>query len=118
LSGEHGLVDGGDLVGEGVHIRGVDGHHRVEEEGEVDALGLDGQLERLSVAIEGPGTFDGGDGDVGFVGAIEETVFEFASRVRWAPFFGQPDKVKSLRRSGEEERWRSASSTVESSRRG
>jgi hypothetical protein len=37
--------------------------------------------------------------------------------VRWTPFFGQADKLKSLRRSGEEERWRSASNTVGSSRR-
>ena len=44
-----------------------------------------------------------------------DTVF---CTVRWTPFFGQPDRLKSLRRSGEEERWRSASSTVESSRRG
>jgi len=41
-----------------------------------------------------------------------------ASGLRWTPFFGQPDKLKSLRRSGEEERWRSASSTVGNSRRG
>ena len=37
--------------------------------------------------------------------------------VRWSPFFGQVGKLKSLRRSEEEERWRSANSTVGNSRR-
>ena len=57
LRGQHRLVDGRDLVRQRVHVRRVDGHHRVEEEGQVDALGLDGELEVLAVAIEGPGAF-------------------------------------------------------------
>jgi hypothetical protein len=59
----------------------VDGHHRVEQEREVNTLGLDGKFERLSVALEGPGAFGGGDGDIGFVSTIEEAVFSVPSGV-------------------------------------
>ena len=78
LARQHGLVDGGDLVRQRLHVRRVDGHHRVEQEGEVNALGLDGELERLAVAVEGPGALGGGEGDVGFVGAVEEAFLERA----------------------------------------
>ncbi len=57
LARQHRLVDGGDLVRQRVHVRGVDRHHRVEQESEVDALGLDGKLEVLAVAVERPGAF-------------------------------------------------------------
>ena len=42
LAGEHRLVDGGDLVGQRLDVRGVHRHHGVEQEGEVDPLGLAG----------------------------------------------------------------------------
>ena len=63
LAGQHRLVDRRDLMRQRVHVRGVDRHHGVEEEGEVDALGFDGELEGGPVAIEGPRAFGGGDGD-------------------------------------------------------
>ena len=34
-------------------VRGVDRHHRVEQEREVDALGLAGELEGGAVAVKG-----------------------------------------------------------------
>ena len=46
-------------------------HHRVEEEGEVDTLGLAGKLKRRAIPVEGKGTFDGGCTDGCFVGAAE-----------------------------------------------
>ena len=51
---------------------------------------------------------------------MEEYSRRFSNRrrtLRWSPFFGQVGKLKSLRRSEEEERWRSANSTVGNSRR-
>ena len=57
LARQHGLVDGGDLVRQRLDVRRVDRHHRVEEEGEVDALGLAGELERCTVTVEGPRAF-------------------------------------------------------------
>ena len=62
LARQHRLVDGGDLVRQRLHVRRVDGHHRVEQEREVDALGLDGELEGRAVAVEGPRAFLRGDG--------------------------------------------------------
>ena len=54
----------------------VDGHHRVEQKGEVDAFGLDGQLERLAIAIERPGSLDGGNRKGGFIGPVEQALFD------------------------------------------
>ena len=52
----------------------MDGHHGVEEEGEVDTLGLNCELEVLAVAIEGPRTLLGGQRDAGLVGPPEQAV--------------------------------------------
>ena len=78
LAGEHRLVDGGDLVGQRLHVRGVDRHHRVEQEREVDPLGLAGELERGAVAVEGPGAFGRGEADRLLVGAREQPLFHRA----------------------------------------
>ena len=78
LARQHGFVDRGDLVRERVHVRGVDGHHGVEEKGEVDALGLDGELEGFAVAVEGPGALLGGKGDRGLVGPSKQALLEGA----------------------------------------
>ena len=61
LARQHGLIDRGDLVRERFHVGRVDRHHGVEQKSEVDALGLDRQLEGGAVAIEGPGALHGGD---------------------------------------------------------
>ena len=62
--------------GSGVHVRGVDGHHRVEQEREVDALGLEGELEVVAVAVEGPRAFGRGEADGRLVGAAEQPLFD------------------------------------------
>ena len=51
------------------------------------------------------------------IGIQMPSVNTLARSLRWSPFFGQVGKLKSLRRSEEEERWRSANSTVGNSRR-
>ena len=55
LARQHGLVDGGDLVRQRCHVGGVHRHHRVEQIGQVDAVGLGGELEVLAGGVEGPG---------------------------------------------------------------
>jgi hypothetical protein len=52
----------------------VNGHHGIEKEREVDALGLNRQLEIVAVAVKGPWSFCCRDVDVGLIVAIEETV--------------------------------------------
>ena len=54
LARQHGLVDGGDLVRQRLDVAAVHRHHRVEQVGEMDALGLGGELEVFAVGIEGP----------------------------------------------------------------
>jgi hypothetical protein len=76
LAGQHRFVDGGDLVRERVHVRGVDCHHRVEQEREVDSLRLAGQLERGRVAVEGPGPRDRRRGNRRLVVLAEEPLLE------------------------------------------
>ena len=41
----------------------MDGHHRVEQEGEVDPLGFARELECGGIAVEGPGAFGRGEGN-------------------------------------------------------
>ena len=59
---QHRLVDGGDLVGQRVDRRGVDGQHRVDVLGQADAVGLGDPLELLSRGGEAPGAGVGGGG--------------------------------------------------------
>ena len=80
LPGKHRLIDGRDLVGQRLHVRRVDRHHRVEEKREVDALRFAGQLERRTVTVEGPGAFNRRDADALFVGPAEEPFFRGAVR--------------------------------------
>ena len=61
-------------MGQRFHVRGVDRHHGVEEEGQVDALGLDHQLEVLAIALERPRTLGDRLADASFIGAVEETL--------------------------------------------
>ena len=88
-TGQHGLVDGGDLVGERLHVGGVDGQQGVEEMGEADALGLGNEAEEGAVAVEAPGAGLFGDADAGLVVAVEEFVGDLAG----GRFVGQLDGV-------------------------
>ena len=80
LSGQHRFVDGGDLVGQRIDVRGVDRHHRVEQESEVDPLRFAGQLKGGRVTVEGPGAFGRGLGDRGFVGRAEKPLLHCSVR--------------------------------------
>ena len=55
-SGQHGLVDRGDLVRQRLDAGRMDGQKRVEEMGEPDTVRLGDQPEQGSIAIETPGT--------------------------------------------------------------
>ena len=79
-TGQHGLVDGGDLVGERLDVGGMDGQQRVKEMGEADALGLGNEAEKGTVAVEAPGARLLGNPDAGFVVAVEELVGDLARR--------------------------------------
>jgi len=52
----------------------VDGHHRVEQEGQVDPLRLTGELEGVGIAVESPGPFGHGRGDAGRVVVISSHI--------------------------------------------
>ena len=60
---------------ERIDVGGVDGHHRIEEERQIDPLGLAGELERLAISVKRPGPFHGRDAQVGFVGQSEQPFF-------------------------------------------
>ena len=63
LARQQGLIDRRDLMGQRLDVRAVHGHHGVEQESEVDALGLAGKLEGGCVAVEGEGPLGGRDLD-------------------------------------------------------
>ena len=54
LTRQHGFVDSGDLVGQWLDVGGVHRHHRVEQVGQMDAVGLQGQLEVGTRCIKRP----------------------------------------------------------------
>src|SRR5258708_1392079 len=70
------LVNRCDLMRERLHIRRVHRHHRVEQEREVDALGLDRQLESIAVSLQRPWSLEG-DGDA-FKLAVEAKRIDLA----------------------------------------
>ena len=55
LLGQHGLIDGGELVREWLDGGGMDCHHGIEGEAHLDAHGLQRQLEVPAGGIKGPG---------------------------------------------------------------
>ena len=59
LARQHGFVNGRDLVRQRVHVRRMDRHHGIEQEGQVDTLRLDRQLEILAATIESPRPLQG-----------------------------------------------------------
>ena len=63
---------------ERLHVGCVDGHHWVELKGEINAFGLDGELERFTISVERPGTLDCGNRDGGFIHTVEQTFLEAA----------------------------------------
>ena len=71
LAREHGLVDRGDLVRQGLHVGGMHRHHGVEEVGEADAPGLQAQFEAGGRGVEGPRAARLGEAEAGFVAAEE-----------------------------------------------
>lgn len=74
LPGQHGLVHGRALVGQGLDLRSVDGQHRIEQVGQPDAVGLGHQPEQGSVAVEAPRPPLLDDLQAGLVVAVEELV--------------------------------------------
>ena len=88
-TGQHGLVDGGDLVRERLDVGGVYGQQGIEEMGEADALGLGNEAEEGAVAVEAPWAGLFGDADAGLVVAVEELVGDLAGGC----FVGQLDGV-------------------------
>ena len=76
LAREHLLVDGRDLVRQGVDERRVDGEERIEEVGEVDAVGLRDQPEESAVGVEAPGRAGRGDFERRLTVPVEELVPE------------------------------------------
>lgn len=65
-------------MGQRVHVGRVNRHHGVEQKRKVNALGFDGELERLAVAIERPRAFGGCQSEIRLVSAVQEPVFERA----------------------------------------
>ena len=74
LAAQHLFVDGRYLVRKGVHERGMDGEERVEQIGEVDAVGLGDQPEKGPVRVETPRPALGNDFQPRFVVPVNELI--------------------------------------------
>ena len=78
LARNHLAVDRGDLMGERVYERGVDGQQRVEEVCEADAASFGNHTEQAPVAIEAPGQADGDYLQLGFAVAVQQLAAKLA----------------------------------------
>jgi hypothetical protein len=78
LARQHRLVDRDDLVRQRLHVRRVHRHHRIEQVGQVDAVGLGGELELVARRIEGPGAPRFGQRQLGLVGAEQHPLQQLA----------------------------------------
>ncbi len=74
LARQQRLIDRRNLVRERLDIGGVNRHHRVEEEGQVNALGLNGEGKVRPIAIESPWAFDDCQGDQIFISPPEHAL--------------------------------------------
>lgn len=81
LLGQHGLVDGRDLMRQRFDVGGVHRHHRVEQRGLADAVGLQPELEVRAIGIEGPGATGLGQLQARLVGAEQHLLAESALAV-------------------------------------
>jgi hypothetical protein len=80
LTGEHGLVDGRDLVRQRFDEGRVHSQHRVEEMRQTDAMRLRNQAEQMPVAVEAPRAAVLHDLEARLVMAIEQLVGNAARR--------------------------------------
>ncbi len=78
LARQHRLVDRRDLVRQRLHVRRVHRHHRIEQVGQVDPVGLGGKFEVLAWGVEGPWAAGFGQRQVGLVGAEQHPLAQRA----------------------------------------
>ncbi len=88
LARQHRLVDGGDLMGEGLHHRGVHREDRVKEVREPNPVRLRHEAEEVPVAVEAPGSTLLDHVEPGLVVAVEELVRDLPGRVLVGEFQG------------------------------
>ena len=80
LTGQHGFVDRGDLVGQRLDDRGVHGKHRIEEMRKADPLCFGNQAEQRAVSVEAPWPANFDDLDPGFVVTVQKLIGDLARR--------------------------------------
>ena len=80
LTGQHGFVDRGDLMGQRLDDRGMHGEHRVEEMREADSLRLGDQTEQRAVSVEAPWPADFDDLEPGFVVTVQKLIGDLSGR--------------------------------------
>jgi hypothetical protein len=85
LARQHLLVDGGNLVRQGHHQRGMNGEHRIEEVREADAVRLGDETEEMAVTVEAPWAPLLGDLESRLVVPVQQLAAELPARV----FVGQ-----------------------------
>ena len=74
LTGQHGFINGGDLMRQRLHVGGMHGHHGIEKIGKADAAGLGGTLEVVGGSVKAPGAAGFSNGNSFFVLAGEQTL--------------------------------------------
>ena len=74
LTGQHGFIDGGDLMRQRLHVGGMHSHHGIEKVGKADATGLGGALEVVGGSVKAPGAAGFSNGNSFFVLAGEQTL--------------------------------------------
>jgi len=87
LPGQHGLIDGGDLVRQGLDQRRMYSHHRVKQVRKADAKRLRHQSEEAAVSIEAPRPSFLNHLYPGLVVPIEQYVGHMAFRVLICKFY-------------------------------
>ena len=90
LTGQHGFVDRGDLMGQWLDNRGMYGEQRVEEMSKADPLRLGDQAEQRAVSVKAPGPAGFDDLEPGFVVAVQKLIGDLSGRclVRQLDCFG------------------------------
>ena len=80
LLGQHRLIDGGDLMRQGLYQRGVDRQKGIKKVSEADAIGFGDQAKEMSVGCKGPREGLAFGAELGLVGPVDHFGDHLAGR--------------------------------------
>ena len=94
---QHGLVNGSELVGQGLYLRGVDGYIGIEKMRQANTKGFGGQPEQVAISVKGESAGWCDFAELRLIVSIEDAVTEAVGALP-----GHLDSVGTVGASGDD----------------